>query len=47
MSLFLMSLISFFTAPTPDPNAPKPEGSIMSPFPGEQLVVKISDQWKH
>ncbi|XP_052719930.1 disco-interacting protein 2 homolog C-like isoform X4 [Crassostrea angulata] len=25
--------------PAPDPNAPKPEGSTMSPFPGEPLVI--------
>ncbi|XP_069108520.1 disco-interacting protein 2 homolog C-like isoform X4 [Argopecten irradians] len=26
-------------APQPDPNAPKPEGSTLTPVPGEQLVV--------
>jgi hypothetical protein len=28
-----------------DPNAPKPEGSLMSPAIGEQLVVSHGDQW--
>ena len=30
-----------FTVPTPDPNAPKPEGSTITPTVGEQLIVSI------
>ncbi len=28
-----------FTVPLPDPNAPKPEGSTITPTVGEQLIV--------
>lgn len=40
MAMIIKAVLYLFEAPAPDPNAPKPEGSTMSPFPGEPLVVR-------
>ena len=34
-------IVFIFLAPPTDPNAPKPEGSTLSPVAGDQLVVRI------
>jgi hypothetical protein len=33
---------AYFSAPALDPNAPKPEGSTITPTVGEQLIVSFS-----
>lgn len=40
LAMIIKAVLYLFEAPAPDPNAPKPEGSTMSPFPGEPLVVR-------
>ena len=37
----ILCRICLFLAPPTDPNAPKPEGSTLSPVAGDQLVVRI------
>lgn len=38
---FLDSEMDDVLAPAPDPNAPKPEGPVMTPVAGEPLIVRI------